>query len=111
MRCQLLKSANQRFLNYCLSFVIVIIFVLFDSFFVLITKWVYFAPVTIFAGERDPKKRKVKPVEQPLFDLDLESSDDSDFDPDEHKEVSDDSIDSNDEGGKKGEFSFDNVVE
>ena len=69
-----------------------------------LTQLVLLAPVTIFAGERDPKKRKVKPVEQPLFDLDLESSDDSDFDPDEHKEVSDDSLDSNDEGSKKGEL-------
>lgn len=58
--------------------------------------------LSIFAGERDPNKRKVKPVEQPLFDLDLESSDDSDFNPEEHKDGSDDSLDSNDEGSKQG---------
>lgn len=65
--------------------------------------WSLRAPVSIFAGERDPKKRKVKPVEQPLYDLDLESSDDSDFNPEEHKDGSDDSLDSNDEGSKPGE--------
>ncbi|XP_026275307.1 PHD finger protein 14 [Frankliniella occidentalis] len=63
--------------------------------------------LSIFAGERDPNKRKVKPVEQPLFDLDLESSDDSDFNPEEHKDGSDDSLDSNDEGSKQGSGSDD----
>ncbi|XP_043284998.1 PHD finger protein 14 isoform X2 [Venturia canescens] len=55
--------------------------------------------------ERDPKKRRVKPVEsahQSLLDFDLgESSDDSDFRIEDHCEESDDdSVDSND-GGKE----------
>lgn len=66
--------------------------------------WVFLAPVSIFAGERDPNKRKVKPVDQPIYDLDLESSDDSDFNPEEHKDGSDDSLDSNDEGSKQGMY-------
>lgn len=58
-----------------------------------------------FAVERDPKKRKVKPVEsaqQSLLDFDLgESSDDSDFRIEDHSEESDDdSVDSNDGKGK-----------
>lgn len=57
--------------------------------------------------ERDPKKRRVKPVEsaqQSLLDFDLgESSDDSDFRIEDHCEESDDdSVDSND-GDKGGE--------
>lgn len=52
----------------------------------------------------------MKPVEQPLFDLDLESSDDSDFNPEEHKDGSDDSLDSNDEGSKKGKYSASKFV-
>lgn len=57
--------------------------------------------------ERDPKKRKVKPVDtaqQSLLDFDLgESSDDSDFRIEDHCEESDDdSIDSDDDGGKRG---------
>ncbi|XP_012283538.1 PHD finger protein 14 isoform X1 [Orussus abietinus] len=53
--------------------------------------------------ERDPKKRRVKPVEsaqQSLLDFDLgESSDDSDFRIEDHCEESDDdSVDSNDVG-------------
>jgi len=57
----------------------------------------------IFIVERDPKKRRVKPVEsaqQSLLDFDLgESSDDSDFRIEDHCEESDDdSVDSNDVG-------------
>lgn len=56
--------------------------------------------------ERDPKKRRVKPVEtaHTLLDFDLgESSDDSDFRIEDHCEDSDDdSVDSNDAG--KGKF-------
>jgi len=57
--------------------------------------------------ERDPKKRRVKPVgpaHQSLLDFDLgESSDDSDFRIEDHFEESDDdSIDSDDDGGEKG---------
>lgn len=57
--------------------------------------------------ERDPKKRRVKPVDsaqQSLLDFDLgESSDDSDFRIEDHFEESDDdSVDSNDVG--KGEY-------
>lgn len=57
--------------------------------------------------ERDPKKRRVKPVEsaqQSLLDFDLgESSDDSDFRIEDHCEESDDdSVDSNDV--EKGKF-------
>ncbi|XP_034945211.1 PHD finger protein 14 [Chelonus insularis] len=53
--------------------------------------------------ERDPKKRRVKPVESAqtsLLDFDLgESSDDSDFRIEDHCEESDDdSVDSNDDG-------------
>ncbi|XP_003423803.1 PHD finger protein 14 isoform X2 [Nasonia vitripennis] len=53
--------------------------------------------------ERDPKKRRVKPVESAqtsLLDFDLgESSDDSDFRIEDHcNESDDDSVDSNDEG-------------
>lgn len=52
--------------------------------------------------ERDPKKRRVKPVEShdALLDFDLgESSDDSDFRIEDHCEESDDdSVDSNDAG-------------
>lgn len=58
-----------------------------------------------FAVERDPNKRKVKPVEtqQSLLDFDLgESSDDSDFRIEDHSEESDDdSVDSNDVGKGK----------
>lgn len=59
--------------------------------------------------ERDPKKRKVKPVDtaqQSLLDFDLgESSDDSDFRIEDHCEESDDdSIDSDDDGGKRGKY-------
>ncbi|KAK0095862.1 hypothetical protein PV326_007195 [Microctonus aethiopoides] len=57
--------------------------------------------------ERDPKKRRVKPVESAqtsLLDFDLgESSDDSDFRIEDHcDESDDDSVDSNDDG-KDGE--------
>ncbi|XP_065156996.1 PHD finger protein 14-like isoform X2 [Atheta coriaria] len=47
--------------------------------------------------ERDPKKRRVKPVESSILDFDLgESSDDSDFRIEDHPDVSDDdSVDSN----------------
>ena len=60
-----------------------------------------------FSVERDPKKRRVKPVgpaHQSLLDFDLgESSDDSDFRIEDHFEESDDdSIDSDDDGGEKG---------
>lgn len=51
--------------------------------------------------ERDPNKRRVKPVEQAVaLDFDEESSDDSDFRIEDHPDVSDDddSIDSNGEG-------------
>lgn len=63
----------------------------------------------IFAVERDPKKRRVKPVESAqasLLDFDLgESSDDSDFRIEDHCEESDDdSVDSNDNG--KGLFIY-----
>ncbi|OXU19059.1 hypothetical protein TSAR_008441 [Trichomalopsis sarcophagae] len=56
--------------------------------------------------ERDPKKRRVKPVESAhtsLLDFDLgESSDDSDFRIEDHcNESDDDSVDSNDEGKEK----------
>lgn len=59
-----------------------------------------------FTVERDPKKRRVKPVEsaqQSLLDFDLgESSDDSDFRIEDHCEESDDdSVDSNDVGKGK----------
>lgn len=62
-----------------------------------------------FTVERDPKKRRVKPVEsaqQSLLDFDLgESSDDSDFRIEDHCEESDDdSVDSNDVG--KGKLLF-----
>ncbi|XP_017769411.1 PREDICTED: PHD finger protein 14 isoform X2 [Nicrophorus vespilloides] len=56
------------------------------------------------AIERDPNKRRVKPVETQasILDFDLEeSSDDSDFRIEDHPDLSDDdSIDSNGEGGK-----------
>lgn len=59
----------------------------------------------LFIVERDPKKRRVKPVETQasLLDFDLgESSDDSDFRIEDHAEESDDdSIDSNGEGNLK----------
>jgi hypothetical protein len=62
-----------------------------------------------FPVERDPKKRRVKPVgpaHQSLLDYDLgESSDDSDFRIEDHFEESDDdSIDSDDDGGTKGKL-------
>ncbi|XP_059485465.1 PHD finger protein 14 [Neocloeon triangulifer] len=48
--------------------------------------------------ERDPQKRKVKPVQNPLLDFDLgESSDDSDFRIEDHNDSGDDSINSNDD--------------
>lgn len=59
----------------------------------------------LFSVERDPKKRRVKPVETQasILDFDLEeSSDDSDFRIEDHPEVSDDdddSMDSNAGGG------------
>ncbi|KAK7862502.1 hypothetical protein R5R35_005924 [Gryllus longicercus] len=57
--------------------------------------------------ERDPKKRRVKPVgpaQQSLLDFDLgESSDDSDFRIEDHCEESDDSLDSDDYGDREGE--------
>lgn len=53
--------------------------------------------------ERDPNKRRVKPVEAQAsildFDLEEESSDDSDFRIEDHPEVSDD--DESRDGGKK----------
>ncbi|KAG7211298.1 hypothetical protein KM043_010597 [Ampulex compressa] len=60
--------------------------------------------------ERDPKKRRVKPVEsaqQSLLDFDLgESSDDSDFRIEDHCEESDDdSVDSNDIGKEEEDVS------
>ncbi|XP_014473700.1 PREDICTED: PHD finger protein 14 isoform X2 [Dinoponera quadriceps] len=69
--------------------------------------------------ERDPKKRKVKPVEsaqQSLLDFDLgESSDDSDFRIEDHSEESDDdSVDSNDVGKEEeaeSEESDDDLLE
>ncbi|XP_023721232.1 PHD finger protein 14 isoform X2 [Cryptotermes secundus] len=62
--------------------------------------------------ERDPKKRRVKPVgpaHQSLLDFDLgESSDDSDFRIEDHFEESDDdSIDSDDDGGTKDDANED----
>lgn len=57
-----------------------------------------------FSVERDPNKRKVKPVEQTcVLDFDEESSDDSDFRIEDHPEVSDDddSVDSQGEGNGK----------
>ncbi|XP_043488366.1 PHD finger protein 14 isoform X1 [Polistes fuscatus] len=62
--------------------------------------------------ERDPKKRRVKPVEsaqQSLLDFDLgESSDDSDFRIEDHCEESDDdSVDSNDVGKEEEDGSED----
>lgn len=52
----------------------------------------------VFPVERDPQKRKVKPVQNPLLDFDLgESSDDSDFRIEDHNDSGDDSINSNDE--------------
>lgn len=61
--------------------------------------------------ERDPKKRRVKPVESQasILDFDLEeSSDDSDFRIEDHPDVSDDddSIDSNGEGASKFAFNI-----
>lgn len=58
-----------------------------------------------FPVERDPKKRRVKPVGAPLLDFDIgESSDDSDFRIEDHCEESDDdSEDSNDIGKGKHE--------
>lgn len=56
----------------------------------------------LFVVERDPNKRRVKPVETQasILDFDLgESSDDSDFRIEDHPDVSDDdSIDSNGDG-------------
>nr|CAI5865417.1 unnamed protein product [Callosobruchus analis] len=44
--------------------------------------------------ERDPNKRRVKPVEQAcVLDFDEESSDDSDFRIEDHPEASDDDDD------------------
>lgn len=41
--------------------------------------------------EREPSKRKIKPPSQPLLDLEFgESSDDSDFNIEDHHERSDD---------------------
>ncbi|KAG5874660.1 hypothetical protein JTB14_006511 [Gonioctena quinquepunctata] len=59
--------------------------------------------------ERDPKKRRVKPVEQAcVIDFDEESSDDSDFRIEDHPEVSDDDDDSLDsQADGKGEDSSD----
>lgn len=54
-----------------------------------------------FVVERDPKKRRVKPLETQasILDFDLEeSSDDSDFRIEDHPGGSDDSLDSNGEG-------------
>lgn len=53
--------------------------------------------------ERDPNKRRVKPVEQAcVLDFDEESSDDSDFRIEDHAQVSDDddSLDSNGDNDK-----------
>ncbi|KAJ8927620.1 hypothetical protein NQ314_019898 [Rhamnusium bicolor] len=53
--------------------------------------------------ERDPNKRRVKPVEQAcVLDFDEESSDDSDFRIEDHPDASDDeySLDSNPEGNE-----------
>lgn len=63
----------------------------------------------LFIVERDPKKRRVKPVESAhasLLDFDLgESSDDSDFRIEDHcDESDDDSVDSN--GNGKGKLNF-----
>ncbi|KAF4531880.1 hypothetical protein B566_EDAN000909 [Ephemera danica] len=54
--------------------------------------------------ERDPQKRKVKPVQNPLLDFDLgESSDDSDFRIEDHEtDDDDDSMCSGDEGDVAG---------
>lgn len=55
--------------------------------------------------ERDPKKRRVKPVETQasILDFDLEeSSDDSDFRIEDHPDVSDDDEDSMDSHGEGG---------
>lgn len=53
--------------------------------------------------ERDPNKRRVKPVETQAcildFDLEEESSDDSDFRIEDHPEISDD----DDDSGKQSE--------
>lgn len=47
--------------------------------------------------ERDPNKRRVKPVEQAcILDFDEESSDDSDFRIEDHQGVTDDDDDSMD---------------
>lgn len=46
-------------------------------------------PFLIFADERDPKKRKVKPVERHLLQVDFglsDSENDSDFEIQEHDE-------------------------
>lgn len=60
--------------------------------------------------ERDPNKRRVKPVEQAcVLDFDEESSDDSDFRIEDHPEVSDDdddSLDSHGEGNGMRNFSL-----
>lgn len=57
--------------------------------------------------ERDPKKRRVKPVgpaQQSLLDFDLgESSDDSDFRIEDHCEETDDSLDSDEFGDREEE--------
>lgn len=51
--------------------------------------------------ERDPNKRRVKPVEQAcVLDFDEESSDDSDFRIEDHPDISDDDADSMDSGGE-----------
>lgn len=62
----------------------------------------YQLTIPFSAVERDPKKRRVKPVESSILDFDLgESSDDSDFRIEDHPDVSDDdSVDSNANNGK-----------
>ncbi len=47
----------------------------------------YLAPSILFTVQRDPRKRRVKPVQKHLLQLDfggLDSSDDSDFEVAEH---------------------------
>lgn len=77
-------------------------------FYWLILKVILIVWCVLVSVERDPKKRRVKPVgpaHQSLLDFDLgESSDDSDFRIEDHFEESDDddSLDSDDEGEGKG---------
>lgn len=60
-------------------------------------------PMNFLTVERDPNKRRVKPVEQAcVLDFDEESSDDSDFRIEDHPEVSDDD-DEDDSMDSKGE--------